>query len=62
MDIRQALEDLIVLQDSITHLNAKGKEDSPEARALCEKREDLRKKIEVYVAALEVDAEWDGYL
>jgi len=45
MEIRQALEDLIVLQDSITWLNSEGKEDSPEAIELCERRDLLREKI-----------------
>ena len=53
MDIKQQLEDLIVLQDSITHLNAKGLEDSDEAAELCLERDALREEIVVYVDQLD---------
>ena len=53
MDIKQKLEDLIVLQDSITHLNAKGLEDSVEAKKLCLTRDALRNDIVVYVDQLD---------
>ena len=53
MDIKVKLRDLIVLQDRITHLNAKGLEDSAEAKKLCLTRDALRNNIVVYVDQLD---------
>ncbi len=55
MEIERDLEDLYVLQDSITHLNAQGKEESDEAMILLTKRKELVDKIVEYVTVL---AEW----
>ena len=53
MNIKLKLQDLYILQDSITHLNAKGKEESEEARAMLEERKIIIREIVEYVEYLE---------
>ena len=51
--IEGLLSDLICKQDSVTHMNAKGRECEPETRALLDERNAITAEILAYVERLE---------